>query len=467
MACSASLRLATILALVPAAGPAAVIVLEAETGRLVGVEVVTARPGLSGTGYVTGFDADDDRVEFEVEVPAGLYAVSIRYALEDGEKGFDLEINCERRSGMMTRTGGDWHECDAGPVILPGGPVRIAVGKGWGWWEFDRITLTPTTLVAVPKPPARLANPRAGAAAKALFRRLVAAYGDRTLAGQQDQREIDYARSVTGRAPALGSFDFMDCSPSRVERGADGTRTVEQAIAWGRAGGVVQMMWHWNAPADLLDREGQEWWRGFYTEATTFDLAAALADPKSDRYRLLVRDLDAIAGLLARFQAAGIPVLWRPLHEAQGGWFWWGAKGPEAFKAFWRLMFDRFTRHHGLHELIWVYGPPGGGLEAADWYPGDDVVDAIGPSVYADATSSLAGEWETLRRLYGGRKLVGLSECGAPPDPGRERAYGVRWSWFSVWSGRFVRDIPPDRLRAIYDDPDVVTLERWTAKAAR
>ncbi len=42
----------------------------------------------------------------------------------------------------------------------------------------------------------------------------------------------------------------------------------------------------------------------------------------------MVRDIDAIASLLKRLQDHGVTVLWRPLHEAAGGWFWWGAGGP-------------------------------------------------------------------------------------------------------------------------------------------
>ena len=93
----------------------------------------------------------------------------------------------------------------------------------------------------------------------------------------------------------------------------------------------------------------------------------ALADPNSADYKLLLRDMDAIAVQLQKFSDAGVPVLWRPLHEAEGGWFWWGAKGPEPFKKLWRLMYDRFTNVHHLHNLIWV---DCSGTNP-DWYPGD------------------------------------------------------------------------------------------------
>lgn len=63
---------------------------------------------------------------------------------------------------------------------------------------------------------------------------------------------------------------------------------------------------------------GKEWWRGFYTDSTDFNIATAMADPAGANYTLLVRDIDAIAVQLKRLQAQGVPVLWRPLHEAEG-----------------------------------------------------------------------------------------------------------------------------------------------------
>ena len=81
---------------------------------------------------------------------------------------------------------------------------------------------------------------------------------------------------------------------------------------------MVTFCWHWNAPKDLIDQPGKEWWRGFYTEATTFDVAKAMEDPQSEEYTLIIRDIDAIAVQLKKLANADVPVLWRPLHEAEG-----------------------------------------------------------------------------------------------------------------------------------------------------
>lgn len=120
---------------------------------------------------------------------------------------------------------------------------------------------------------------------------------------------------------------MMDDAPWRVERGMT-SNGVEQAIACHQAGGMVEVQSYGNAPPGLIDEPGDEWYRGFSAEATTFDVAEAMADPESEGYHLLIRDLDAIAFQPPRLRDAGVPVLWRPPHEAQGGWLWWGAVGP-------------------------------------------------------------------------------------------------------------------------------------------
>lgn len=180
-----------------------------------------------------------------------------------------------------------------------------------------------------------------------------------------------------------------------------------------------------------------------------------LADPDGERYALLIRDLDAIAAELQKFENANLPVLWRPLHEASGGWFWWGAHGPGPFIELWQLMYDRFVNHHGLHNLIWVYT-----VGNADWYPGDAYVDIAGMDLYPDSPdASLAWEWEQTQSRHEGIKLVALSESGIVPDPDKIRQFDVWWSWFSVWSGDFIRDTNPTYLNSVYHDADIITLD--------
>ena len=92
----------------------------------------------------------------------------------------------------------------------------------------------------------------------------------------------------------------------------------------------------------------------------------------------LIRDIDAISEQLKILQDNNVTVLWRPLHEASGGWFWWGCRGKDAYQWLWNLMYERQTHYHKLNNLIWVWNG-----QDPDWYVGDDRCDIIGEDVYA------------------------------------------------------------------------------------
>jgi mannan endo-1,4-beta-mannosidase len=429
--------------------------LEAESATLVDVHVSTAVAGYSGTGYVTGFTNNNCKVHWDFTATAGLYDLLIRFRSPFGEKGFGAIVNGLGLSGMFPQTT-NFAAFDAGLVEL------LEIGGGWNWSEIDRVDLISTPAPAPPLPvPTTLADPRATFAARMLMQALVADYGKHTWAGQHDASEIAYIQNTAGRKPLIVEGDLIDYSPSRVQyQGLPAHYTEDMIALEPAAGHVLSFCWHWNAPTNLLNTVDQPWWKGFYSEATTFDLAAALANTNSTEYALILRDIDAIAVQLQKVASNNIPVLWRPLHESEGGWFWWGAKGPEPFKQLWRLLFDRLTVYHGLHNLIWV-------LTSSDpaWYPGDDVVDVVGLDGYPDDRSdALSPQWETLKARFDGKKLIALTEFGGVPDVERMHRFGVWWSWFSPWGGSVgPTSMPADTVIRIYQSPEVITVDELNA----
>ncbi len=432
---------------------------EAEDGALTGTVVESAVPGFSGRGYVAGFDTATDNVTITIpDSPGGLHDLTILYATPYGAKTASLSLNGNGLGDVQFPAHPTFTSISAGKVLLVAGDNTITITNNWGWYLIDAIKVVPSAPRGPHQVTGALTDPAATQETKGLMRYLAANYGEAILSGQQDQASIEWVEDNVGRAPAVGGYDLMDYSPSRVERGTVG-RDVDHALAWDRRGGIVTMAWHWNAPSGLIDQPGREWWRGFYTDATTFDLAAAMADPSSEDHRLLIRDMDAIAVQLKRLADARVPVLWRPLHEAEGGWFWWGAKGPEPAKQLYRLLHDRLVRHHGLHNLIWVWNSV-----APEWYPGDDVVDVVSMDSYPPQNDHgpVIGPYERLVELGGDRKLVALGEVGPIPDPDLLAAYEARWSWFVTWSGSFVQDgvtNPLPFLREVYAHDRVITLD--------
>jgi mannan endo-1,4-beta-mannosidase len=434
--------------------------LEAENGTLTGTTVSTAAPGYSGTGYVTGFDATGDSVSWTFGGNAGLYRFWIRFRTPNGPKGFDATLNGTGMSATFPQTNA-FSMFDAGLVELVSGANTLQIGGGWNWYEIDAVTLAPVAAPPPPAPvPATLTDAQATFAARALIASLVADYGKYTWAGQHETSALTFIQNTCGRQPVFVEGDLIDYSPSRVQYGGMPANYMENYITLDQTGYVLGFCWHWNAPTNLMNTTGHEWWRGFYTDSTTFDVVAALANTNSAEYALILRDIDAIAAQLKKVSSNNIPVLWRPLHEAAGGWFWWGAKGAEPFKALWRLLYNRLTAYRSLHNLIWVLTN-----EDPAWYPGDDVVDIVGVDAYpSDPGSSLSIQWEALKAQFDGVKLLTLSEFGGVPDTERMHQFGVWWSYFSPWSGTFISNAPPATINRIYQSSEVLTLDEINAR---
>ena len=164
----------------------------------------------------------------------------------------------------------------------------------------------------------------------------------------------------------------------------------------------------------------------FYKADTEFDATNATVEGTWEN-KVFTEDLKNAAAYLKLLRDADIPVLWRPFHEAAGGWFWWG-KDAASFKSLWIAMFNYF-KTEGLDNLIWVWTTEG---NDADWYPGDQYVDIVGRDVYNKETADCVSEYTSIAENYG-NKIVSLIECGTVGLISEQWASGARWSWFMPW----------------------------------
>jgi mannan endo-1,4-beta-mannosidase len=452
------------------AGTAWTQTVEAEKGTLTGTAIATTRNGFTGTGYVNGFDAANDAVSINITAAnAGLHTISIRYAAEFGDKNNFVFVNGANIGSPKFLQTSTFQTLVVGKTILKKGVNVIKVVHDWGYVDIDNISIAPAAPADFRRVDEALVTPNPSTEADSLYRILKKNYGKNILSGQYGgSTELNYILTKSAKRPAIRGFDLMDYSPSRVERGASSTET-ENVIAWHtNQKGISTVCWHWNAPKDLIDEAPDKlWWSGFYTRATTFDPTIAMNDDTSEEYELIIRDIDVIAVQLKRLQAENIPVLWRPLHEADGTWFWWGSKGPEACKWLWRLMFDRLVNHHELNNLIWVW-TSSDKASALDWYPGNEYVDMIGADVYLNAGnySSSFSMFDNLVTLFEGRKIIALSEVGTIPEPADLLAEGAAWSWFATWSGDFITDgnwNSTSHVSTVFKHNYVITLDELTA----
>ncbi|WP_340643115.1 glycosyl hydrolase [Priestia megaterium] len=435
---------------------------EAEDAILEGVKVSKDILGFNGNGYVTGFTKPDNNVVFNVNVPSnGLYLIKISYEIpkESGPKRTLLIVNGTYTQSLRLKELNKFTETNPQRILLKKGKNNIMILSDWGYYNIDYIRVESGITLKKYKLESKLVNPEATEKTKDLMRFLLEINGKFILSGQQEYSEVSWLYEKIKKKPAVVGFDFMEYSPSKKTYGSTYDQT-EQAIQWDKEGGIVTFSWHWNAPKDLLGKVDGKWVDGFRTEGTTFNIQYALDNPSSNDYKLLLRDIDAIAIQLKRLQKANVPVLFRPLHEAEGGWFWWGAKGPEPAKELYRLIYDRITNYHKINNIIWVWNS-----SAKEWYPGNKYVDIVSYDSYPDAGDyrPLIEKYGELTSLVHNKKLVALSENGPIPDPNLLKEYQVNWSWFLTWQDKFLKDGKTnslEHLSDVYNNDYVITLDK-------
>ncbi len=298
-----------------------------------------------------------------------------------------------------------------------------------------------------------LNNPNASESAVNLYNFLLSNYGKKVITGQfvneyagydkdefKDENgkmsvykatELQAVYKVTGKYPAIVGLDLEKALYSPEQN-----YSIEQAKEVHNRGGIVLLTWHWNSPITQGDTSH------FYTDKTNFRLKNVIYDKNSEGYKTLVDNIDTIAAKLKELADLNIPVLWRPLHEASGGWFWWGADTGKEYVELWNLMYDRMTNYHKLNNLIWVANPQKGG----EWYVGDDKCDMLGDDPYYYG-EDLRKEYnkdqansKRFRKTYSisKNKMIAMSEIDFVPNIELMWKNNTKWLFYITWCREFV-----------------------------
>jgi mannan endo-1,4-beta-mannosidase len=251
-------------------------------------------------------------------------------------------------------------------------------------------------------------------------------YGKKIISGtvanvSWNVNEAEWVFRHTGKYPALNAFDYIHLYASPANWiNYENTQVVEN---WWNNNGIVSALWHWNVPVSQGSNN-----YSFYTEQTSFDVSKAVSEGTYEN-SIIKADLEKIANCLLLLKQKNIPILWRPLHEAAGQWFWWGAKGAQPCKALWKLMFETFESK-GLNNLIWVWTVE---PNDSEWYPGDEYVDIVGRDLYnKTGTGEMSAEYDALKKRFP-NKIIALSECGDVAGIAGQWSAGAAWSWFMPW----------------------------------
>lgn len=440
----------------------------------------------SGTGF-SYVDQKGTTVSVTVEVPeAGLYEMNICYAepYDPNKKVQYLNINGVNQGEVSFKHNLTFTETSGGVVNLKEGQNTIELKAYWGYTFFDYLTLQPADESLTNLTPTRqLSNPNASDSTKRLYNYLCDVYGEHVLAGQQEycgshnynswndpdtyikdnEAEFEYILEKTGEQPAIRGIDFLAYNTTSDWR----DQAPERCIEWvNEYGGIATVSWHWNVPTEEGSTE-----TAFYVESTgntpftTFSVTNAVTEGTWE-HELILKDIELIAGELQKLEDADVPILWRPLHEAEGGWFWWGAEGPEACKKLYRLLYDQLTNVYGLDNLIWQW--TGYTYEtSADWYPGDDVVDMVGYDKYNAVDglpnlSSISSTFYSLVQSTDGEKMVAMTENDSIPSLENLVNDKAAWLYFCPWYMNYLtseQNNPVENLVEIYQSDYCITLD--------
>ena len=294
-----------------------------------------------------------------------------------------------------------------------------------------------------------LTNKTATAEATALYDYILSTYKTKIISGQQESTwistdyEFDYIFEATGKYPAIRGFDFID---------DDFDGVVTRATDWAERGGIVTICWHCSSKLDKgynackNSKLTAEDWEAILTEGT-------------QEHTEFIANMDKAGAALARLQTAGIPVIWRPYHESNGNWFWWGRYGGDYFKRLWMMTYDYFTNDLHLDNLIWMLGFSYLGISMDDYFPGTQYFDIIGADSYNVATFGAEKRlYDGVYELVGDSKPIAFHETGLIPTV--EQFKNVPWAYFMTWHTTYLtEENSEEALYAIYNDPYVITLD--------
>ncbi len=362
---------------------------------------------------------------------------------------------------------------------------------------FFLLVISALALSCAPKGPQPV-NPSATPEARELLSFLYSISGTYTLSGEHNfasdlSRYDDEVFAMTGKRPVVwgSDFSFNDIGEGferyqhagplsitvpferpcvhtglTVEEGRQGI--VNEAIAQARLGRIITLMWHCCDPRFTdggNDCNGDKvWTMDNAPSAEEWDQLCTDGTPLNAAWK---REMDSVIPYLAQLQEAGVPVLWRPYHEMNGAWFWWGNKpGENGFKRLWIMTYEYFTSK-GLNNLLWVWDANAPRVKENDdalayelFYPGNEYVDVLAADIYGwDYKQSHHDQLVEL----GGGKPIAMGELGQLPRSLDTFEEQPQWTWFMVW-GYFIgghrgAEDHLNLVRSIYDSPRILTLD--------
>lgn len=412
------------------------------------------------------------KITFEIEIEQkGKYLLFIAGDGIGGEKYAKCSVNGSSGEFRLDK----YAEVEMGSFFLAEGKNEIVITPSWTWFDIDYIRIDTYqdeytfNISALPM------DANATEAAKKMYTFLYENFGKKTISGMMTgcmdsangditcHDDIKAVYEASGKYPALVGFDF-EFATGRNENGSWFKDYCRKAIDLAKdtysRGGIPAFSWHWNDPSRQTD--------AFYCDDSSICISDALNsdgswDVSSQLYQYFIHDIDIIADYFLELQEEGIACIFRPLHEASGGWFWWGRnKNASDFVKLYHLVYDEMTKVKGVHNVLWVWNAA---IDDTDWNPGEEYYDIVSADIYNNPFdySSNSSAFDKLKALTNGKKIIALSENGPIPDIDKQADEEAMWSWwmpwYQTWNSGFVDQTSPAEWQKCMNDDRVITLE--------
>ena len=455
---------------------------EAEKAHLKGtLQTEYDKENYSGEGYITGFNsAGTFSVVFGVNIPSNQhYDISFNIAASS-QVNCRMTINGGIPMTFKTTADGKFTEITLHGIFLTKGNTEIEICPENGNICLDYLKLRNSDTLGELSYEAKgvLSNKNAGESAKELMYFLTDNYGKYIITGQyaadNDNSELDLIYSTTGKYPVIRFTDF------RVPKGSydESFKRVEACADWYRNGGISGVSWYWSSPSEKSS---------IYANESDFDLSKAVTSIDisqltqeeirglygegniSEQTYSLILDIDNMAGQLTSLKNKGVPVLWRPLPEGSGDWYWWGASGSEAYKWLWDLLYKRFTGFFELDNLIWIWNG-----QSESTLVDKSTYDIAAADLYINGERDYGDrfyeKFAGLQKIVGKDKLIAISECGSVPDADSSFRDNSVWSFFALWHGEYIENedgtysdtyTSKKSLVRLYNSAGALTLDKY------
>ncbi|WP_423148205.1 glycoside hydrolase family 26 protein [Rubrolithibacter danxiaensis] len=240
----------------------------------------------------------------------------------------------------------------------------------------------------------KLTDASATTETKALFRNLDKLSEKHTLFGHQHATEYGHGwtgdedrsdvKSVTGSHPAVIGVDFSGFTgktPEAVEKAKEEVR--KTVIDTYNRGGIITAAWHFSNPLS----DGGFYWK----DSVSFPAVRCLipGGGAHEKYKEILKEIADWAHTVKGADGKLVPVIFRPFHEFDGDWFWWGKSHctKEEFVSLWRFTVSYLRDSLGVHNFIYAFSPDNRFQSEEEYlqrYPGNEWVDMVGIDNYGD-----------------------------------------------------------------------------------